>query len=87
MPGHVWQSIYSKRLSRGQHRYDADANWGVLDEGAHWHNLANMTEQSMCSGNASLCQITLITCFILKRKKGIVFFSKFLAENATQKAP
>jgi len=27
MPGHVKRSIYSKRLSRGQHRYDADANW------------------------------------------------------------
>jgi len=26
---------YSKGLSRRQHRYDADADWGVLDGGAH----------------------------------------------------
>jgi len=39
MPGHVRWSIYSKRLSRGQHRYGADADWGVLDGvhiGATW---------------------------------------------------
>jgi len=38
-PGHVRQSIYSKPLSRGQHRYGADADWGVLDGvyiGATW---------------------------------------------------
>ena len=28
MPGHVRRSIYSKRLSRGQHRYGADADSG-----------------------------------------------------------
>jgi len=32
---HVRRSIYSKRLSRGQHRYGADADWGVLDDSAH----------------------------------------------------
>jgi len=31
VPGHVRRSIYSKRLNRGQHRYVADADWGVLD--------------------------------------------------------
>ena len=31
MPGHARRSIYSKRLGRGQHRYAADADWGVLD--------------------------------------------------------
>jgi len=39
MPGHVWRSIYSKRLSRGQNRYSVDADWGVLDGvhiGATW---------------------------------------------------
>ena len=30
MPGHVRRSIYLKRLSRGQNRYGADADWGVL---------------------------------------------------------
>jgi len=28
-PGHVRRSIYSKRLSRGQNWYRADADWGV----------------------------------------------------------
>jgi len=32
-PEHVWQSIYSKRLSRGQNWYGMDANWGVQDGG------------------------------------------------------
>jgi len=29
VPGHVRRSTYLKRLSRGQHRYGADAGWGV----------------------------------------------------------
>ena len=29
--GHVWWSVYSKRLSRGQHWYIADPDLGVLD--------------------------------------------------------
>jgi len=36
MPGHVWRSIYSKRLSRGQNRYGADADWDVLDSEYDW---------------------------------------------------
>jgi len=46
-PGHPQHSIYSKRLSRGQHRYGAPADWGVLDGGARRCNLANTTEPSM----------------------------------------
>jgi len=37
--GHVRRSIYSKRLGRGQDRYGAGADWGVLDGvhvGATW---------------------------------------------------
>jgi len=30
--------------------------------GAHWRHLANMTEPSVCGGDAALCQITLTTC-------------------------
>jgi len=30
--------------------------------GAHWRHLANMTEPSICGGDAALCQIILITC-------------------------
>jgi len=29
---------------------------------AHWRHLANTTEQSVCDGDAVLCQITLTTC-------------------------
>jgi len=35
----------------------------VLDKGAHWHNLTNTTEPSMCGGDAALLyKITLTTC-------------------------
>jgi len=30
MPGHVRRPIFSKWLSRGQNRYGANADWGVL---------------------------------------------------------
>jgi len=30
--------------------------------GAQWHHLANTTKQSVCCGDAALCQITLTTC-------------------------
>jgi len=43
-------------------RYSGDANWGVLDRSAHWHNLANTIELSVCGGEAALCHITLTTC-------------------------
>jgi len=49
-PGHAWQSIYSKRLSRRQYRYGADCD--VPDGDAQWYNPANTIEPSMCSGNA-----------------------------------
>jgi len=38
------------------------ADWGVVDGGAHWHNLVNTIEPSVCGGDAALCQITLTTC-------------------------
>jgi len=64
-PRHVRWSVYSNRLSRGQHRYGVDSDWGVLDRGAHWHNPANTTEPYVCIGDAALCQITLTTCYTL----------------------
>ena len=48
----------------------------MLDEGAHWHYLANTIEPSVCSGNAALCQITLTTC--LKLSKRILLFVNLL---------
>jgi len=60
MHGHVLRSIYSKRLGRGQHRNDADADCGVLD----WvHIGATWQIKAMCGSDAALCQITLATCF------------------------
>ena len=59
MPGHACpRSMYSNRLSRGQNRYGAHADWC-----AYWRNLANTTEPSVCGGDAALCQITLTTCY------------------------
>jgi len=45
--------VYSKRLSRGQHRYGVDADWGCTRWGAQWRNLANKIESSMCGGDAA----------------------------------
>jgi len=59
MPEHIWWSMYSKRLSRGQNRYGADVDWGVLNGDAHWRHLANIIEPLVCGGDAALCQITL----------------------------
>jgi len=36
----------------------------VLDESAHWRNLANTIESSACGGDAALRQITLTTRFL-----------------------
>jgi len=63
MPGHVQQSIYLKRLSRRQHWYGADADWGVLKRGAHWRHQANTIEPYVCGGVAALCQMTLTNYF------------------------
>jgi len=60
MSGHVRWSIYSKWLSRGQHRYGEDTDWGVLDE---VHTVAYTTEPSTFGGDAALCQIALTTCW------------------------
>jgi len=76
MPEHVRRSICSKRLSRGQQRYGADADWSVLNVvhiGATWRICLNC-----CGDDAALCQITLTTlttCLV------IVFVPKMSAYN------
>jgi len=45
-----------KATQQGQNRYSANSDWGVLDGGAHWHNLANTIEPSVCGGDTALCQ-------------------------------
>jgi len=45
MPGYIRRSIYSKRLSRGQHRYGVDTDGNVLDRahiGATWRIRLNV---------------------------------------------
>jgi len=37
---------------------------GCTRWGAHWHNLANTIEPSVCRCDAAFCQITLTTCYI-----------------------
>jgi len=43
-------------------RTQVDPGKHVLDAGAHWRNLANTIEPSICGGDAALRQITLTTC-------------------------
>ena len=83
MPGNVRQLIYSKRLSRGQNRYGAHADWGVLGRGAHWRHVANTTEPFLCAGDAALYQCTQPLVIILHNKyynatKGGVSSTKFI---------
>jgi len=56
-PGHVHQPIYSKQLSMCQHQYNADADWVVVDGGAHWRNLVHKIEPSMCGDNVALVKL------------------------------
>jgi len=35
----------------------------VLNRDAHWRNLVNTIEPSVCGGDAALCQLTFITCY------------------------
>ena len=56
---YVWRSIYSKRLSRGQNRYGANADWGVLDGGAHWRHLVNTIKPTVCRSDASYVKLLL----------------------------
>jgi len=59
----VWWSICLKRLGMGQNQYGADADWGVLDGGARWCNLANMIEPSMWGGDAPDVKLPLVIIF------------------------
>jgi len=45
----------------------------VLHGEAHWCNLANATELSVCGGDAALCQCTLATCYYFKRLRCQLF--------------
>jgi len=69
MSEHDWWSMYLVILQGAAplHQYGAHANQGVLDEGAHWRHLANMTKPYVCSGDATLGQIALTSCSIWDR--------------------
>jgi len=41
-------------------------SFGCTSWGAHSWHLVNVTEPSVCSGDAALCQITLTTCLLLE---------------------
>jgi len=56
--GHARRSTYSKRLSRGQHRYGADADRVYLIESARTSEHNATIESSMCGCDAALCQTT-----------------------------
>jgi len=57
-------------------RFLAFCIWGV-----HWRQLVNVTELSMCSGDAALCQITLTACY---RQRPIL---RFFARQGRHVAP
>ena len=47
----------------GRHVDSGGPKEALLDGRAHWRNLANTTEPSVCNGNAALCQITMTICY------------------------
>ena len=80
MSGGRRRSIYSKRVSRGQHRYGADADWATCTRwGAHWRNLTNTTEPSVCGGDAAFDHLLNIPlCFIRVAMPSGEIFAAFL---------
>jgi len=54
---------YAKWLNRLRCRLGCGLGWAERNtsRGAHWRNLANTIESSVCGSNAALCQITLTT--------------------------
>jgi len=58
-PGHASTCpVVNILTATQQHQYSRDANWRVLDVGAHWRHLANMTQPAVRGANDALCQIT-----------------------------
>jgi len=51
--------------------------------GAHWHNVANTTETSVCRSNAVLCQITVTSCYWLKLLNSIYYAHLFVLWTVT----
>jgi len=52
--------IYLKRFSS-----DSIGTVRMPIGAAHWCNLANRIEPSMCCGDAALCQMALTTCYAI----------------------
>jgi len=59
MPFGLWT-----RVGRRKHKFNCIRQVAPMcpPMWAHWHHLANTIEQSVCGGDAVLCQITLSTC-------------------------
>jgi len=69
MPFDIWT-----RVGPGKH---------VLDAGVHWRHLANMSEPSMCGGDAALCRITLATSYHLLLNRRSPHFIQMCQTDAT----
>ena len=50
-----------KETQQGAERVWCGCQLGCTRWGAHWRNLANTIDPSVCGGDAALCQITLTT--------------------------
>ena len=48
-----------KATQQGVKQHGVNAGWATLDGDAHWCQLANTTQPTMCNGDAALRQITL----------------------------
>jgi len=46
-----------------------DVDSAGTNMGAHWRNLVNTIEPSLCGGDAVLCQISLTTCVVIQMIK------------------
>jgi len=50
-------------VGQRKHKFNYIRQVAPMCRHAHWRNLANTIETSICCGDAALCQITLPTCY------------------------
>jgi len=56
-----------KRLNRSICRLRCGLGWAqgnIITWGAHWSNLANTIEPSVCGGDEAICQLALASCLL-----------------------
>jgi len=79
------------RVRWGVHRCQGTLPWKPLLFfyicGVRWRHLANTIEPSVCGGDATLCHITLTTCFFYFLRKQVIRHPPSVSFNILQTFP